>query len=174
MASIIVRSPPSARVQIQRRRRRWFFWLHMNSLRRIALSLLLSHLLRNRRVGEEASEITVRRATLARVCGRSGFWEHTRDCSLHPLDQRWSSSSSLAPFEGLHCVHLPASTVYDYNEHTHEMSRVNGSTDVLSICPSAGYTLIFVSVHVLLLFTAYMNSDTHMHIHVVTYITLVF
>jgi hypothetical protein len=25
-------------------------------------------------VGEQASEITVRRATLARVCGRSGFW----------------------------------------------------------------------------------------------------
>jgi hypothetical protein len=106
--------------------------------------------------------------------GDQVFGEHTRDCSLHPLDQRWSSSSSLVPFEGLHCVHLPASTVYDYNEHTHEMSRVNGSTDVLSIGPFAGYTLIFVSVHVLLLFTAYMNSDTHMHIHVVTYITLVF
>jgi hypothetical protein len=45
----------------------------------------------------------------------------------------------------------------------------------LSICPSAGrYTLIFVSVHVLLLFTAYVSSDTHMHIHVVTHITLIF
>jgi hypothetical protein len=29
-------------------------------------------------------------------------------------------------------------------------------------------------VHVLLLFTDYVSSDTHMHIHVVTYITLVF
>jgi hypothetical protein len=27
-------------------------------------------------------------------------------------------------------------------------------------------------MHVLLLFTTYMSSDTHMHIHIVTYITL--
>jgi hypothetical protein len=39
-------------------------------------------------VREQASEIIVRKATLARVCGRSGFWERTRDCSLRPLDQR--------------------------------------------------------------------------------------
>jgi hypothetical protein len=58
-------------------------------------------------------------------------------------------------------------------EHTHEMSCVNGATDALSIGPSAGYTLIFVFVHVLLLFTAYVSSDTHMDIHVVTYITMV-
>jgi hypothetical protein len=54
------------------------------------------------------------------------------------------------------------------------MSRVNGATDALSIGPSVGYTLIFVFVHVLLLFTIYVSSDTHMHIHIVTYITLVF
>jgi hypothetical protein len=54
------------------------------------------------------------------------------------------------------------------------MSRVNGATDALSIGTSAGYILFLVIVHVLLLFTAYMSSDTHMHIHVVTYITLVF
>ena len=54
------------------------------------------------------------------------------------------------------------------------MSRVNGATDALSIGPSTWYTLIFVSVHVLLLFTAYVSSDTHMHIHVITYITLIF
>jgi hypothetical protein len=29
-------------------------------------------------------------------------------------------------------------------------------------------------VHVLLLFTDYVSSDTHMHIHAITYITLVF
>jgi hypothetical protein len=62
----------------------------------------------------------------------------------------------------------------DYIEYTHKMSRVNGATNALSIGPSAVYTLIFVSVHVLLLFTAYVSSDTHMHIHVVAYITLVF
>jgi hypothetical protein len=78
------------------------------------------------------------------------------------------------PFVGLHCVHLPASTAYDYIEHTHEMSRVNGATDALSIGLSAGYNMFFVFVHILLLFTAYVSSDTHMHIHVVTYITMIF
>jgi hypothetical protein len=75
---------------------------------------------------------------------------------------------------GLHCVHLPPSTAYDYFEHTHEMSRVNGATNALSVGPSAGYNLFFLFVHILLLFTAYVSSDTHMHIHVVTYITVIF
>jgi hypothetical protein len=83
-------------------------------------------------------------------------------------------TSSLAPFEGLHSVYLPASTAYDYIEHTHKMSRVNGATDALSIDPSTWYTLFFVLVHVLLLFTAYVSSDTHMHIHVITYILGIF
>jgi hypothetical protein len=69
-------------------------------------------------------------------------------------------------FEGLHYIHLPASTTYDYIEHTHEISRMNGATDALSIGPSAGYTLFLEFVHILLLFTAYVSSDTHMHIHV--------
>jgi hypothetical protein len=77
------------------------------------------------------------------------------------FDQHWSSSSSPAPFEGLNCVHLPASTAYDYIEHTHEVSRVNGAANALSIGPSAGYTLFLVFVHILLLFTAYVSSDTH-------------
>jgi hypothetical protein len=102
------------------------------------------------------------------------FGERTRDCSLRPLDQRLLSSSSSAPFEGLHYVHQPASTMYDYIEHTHEMSRVNGATDALSIGPSAGYNMFFIFVHILLLFTAYVSSDTHMHIHVITYITMIF
>jgi hypothetical protein len=105
--------------------------------------------------------------------GDQVFGEHTRDRSLHPLNQHWSSSSSSAPFVGLHYVHLPASTAYDYIKHTHEMSRVNGATDALSISPSAGYILLLVIVYVLLLFTPYVSSDTHMHIHVVTNITLV-
>jgi hypothetical protein len=47
------------------------------------------------------------------------FSERTRDCSLRPLDQRWSSSWSPTPFVGLHCKHLSASTAYDYmNIHT--------------------------------------------------------
>jgi hypothetical protein len=44
----------------------------------------------------------------------------------------------------------------------------------LSIGPSAGYNLFFVFVHILLLFTSYVSNDTHMHIHVVTYITVIF
>jgi hypothetical protein len=126
------------------------------------------------RVGEQAYKIVICRGTLARCAGDQVFWERTRDCSLRQLDQRWLRSSSSAPFEGLHCVHLPASTLYDYIEHTHKMSRVNGATDALSIGPSAGYILFFVFVYVLLLFTAYASSHIHMHIHVITYITLVF
>jgi hypothetical protein len=79
-----------------------------------------------------------------------------------------------ASFEGLHCVHLSASTLYDYIEHTHDLSRVNGATDALSIGSSAWYNPFFVFVHILLLFTAYESSDTHMHIHVVTCITVIF
>jgi hypothetical protein len=41
------------------------------------------------------------------------------------------------------------------------MSRMNGATDILSIDPSVGYTLFFVFVYVLLLFTAYTSSYTY-------------
>jgi uncharacterized membrane protein YidH (DUF202 family) len=75
---------------------------------------------------------------------------------------------------GTALLHLPASIAYDYIEHTHQMSRVNGATDALSISPSVGYIMLLVIVHVLLLFTAYVSRDTHMHIHVVTYITVIF
>jgi hypothetical protein len=51
---------------------------------------------------------------------------------------------------------------------------VNGVTDALSIDPSAVYFLFSIIVHVSFLFTAYATSGTHMRIHVVTYITLVF
>jgi hypothetical protein len=42
---------------------------------------------------------------------------------------------------------------------------VNGATDALNIGPSAGYTLFLVFVHILLLFTVFVSSDTHMHIY---------
>jgi hypothetical protein len=54
------------------------------------------------------------------------------------------------------------------------MSRVNGATHALNIRPSAGYTMFLLFVHILLLFSAYVSSDTHMHIHVITYITVIF
>jgi hypothetical protein len=62
-----------------------------------------------------------------------------------------------------------ASTAYDYIKHTHEMSRMNGATNALSIGHPAWYILFLVIVHVLL-----MHSHTHMHIHIVSYVTLVF
>jgi hypothetical protein len=141
------------------------------------------------RVGEQASEITDRRDTLARVCGRSDFWgassrlltwsvcpaaSFTACCSSPSRVDACCCSSSRRPFEGLHSVHLPAPTSYGYIEQTHEMSRVNGATDALSIGPSAEYTLFFVFVHISLLFTAYASSYTHMHMHVITYIALFF
>jgi hypothetical protein len=54
------------------------------------------------------------------------------------------------------------------------MSRVNGATDVLNIGPSAGYTLFLIFMHILLLCTAYVSSNTHMRIHVVTSIAVIF
>jgi hypothetical protein len=49
---------------------------------------------------------------------------------------------------------------------------VNGATNALSSGPSIGFFLFFVFVHVLLMFTTYASSITHMHIHVITYITM--
>jgi hypothetical protein len=68
---------------------------------------------------------------------------------LHPVLRRLPQATCVVvvfrrPFKGLHDVHLPASTVYDYIEHTHEMSHVNEVTDALSIGPSSGYFLFFV------------------------------
>jgi hypothetical protein len=79
---------------------------------------------------------------------------HSRDCTAYICLRRLRTTTS--------------------NTHTHEMSRVNGATDALSIGPSAGYTPFLVFVHILLLCTTYVSSDTHMHIHVVTYITVTF
>lgn len=76
------------------------------------------------------------------------------------------------PFEGQHDVHLPASTLYGYIEQTYEMSRVNGSTNVLSIGPSVEYNLFFIFINILLLFTAYTSNYIHMHIYVIAYIAL--
>jgi hypothetical protein len=128
----------------------------------------MSHFLRARR---ESPSTEVH---LHGCAGYQGFGESTHDCSLHLLNQRCFGSSLLAPFEGLYCIHMPASSLYDYIEHTHEMSRVNGATDALSIGPSAGYFLFSILVHILFLFTTYANIGTHMHIHAITYIRMFF
>jgi hypothetical protein len=93
-------------------------------------------------VVEQASEIVVRRATLARVCGQSGFlgaYSRLLASSARPTQIRFLVVGAVRRFGGLNCEHLPISTPYDYIEHTHKMSHVNGVTDALSIDPSAGY-----------------------------------
>jgi hypothetical protein len=75
-------------------------------------------------------------------------------------------SLSSTSFEGLHRVHLLASNLYGYIEHTHEVSHVNGAIDALSIGPSACTSCFFVLVHVSFLFMrvvvhtcTYMSSN---------------
>jgi hypothetical protein len=177
MVTVTVRWPPSARVYIRRRWGSYWSWQHSTHVQSQThcTQPFSSHLLRAQRVWESRPpKSPFAERHLHGCAGDHVFGERTRDCSLRSPDQRWSSSSSPMSFEGQHCVHLPASTAYDYIEHTHEMSRVNGATNALSIGPSAGYNRFFVFLHILLLFTAYVSSDTHMHIHVVTYVTVIF
>ena len=77
---------------------------------------------------------------------------------------------------GLHCEHLPASTVvHDFEQHT--MSGANGASDALGMGPSVGYTLNFlitvlcvltVSIGMSYLHVVAFVSDIHIHIFVVT------
>ena len=77
---------------------------------------------------------------------------------------------------GLHCEHLPVSTVvHDFEQRT--MSGANGASDALGMGPSAGYTLISVitvlcvltvSIGMLYLHAVAFVSDIHIHIYVVT------
>jgi hypothetical protein len=130
-------------------------------------------------VGEQASESSSVEVHLHGCAGNQVFGERIRDSSHNLFFIVFPGRRVLLfifqqSFEGLHGVHLPESDVYDYIEHTHEMSRVIGATDAFSIGPSTGYFIFSVFVHVLFLFTTYASSDTHMHIHVITYITLFF
>jgi hypothetical protein len=51
---------------------------------------------------------------------------------------------------------------------------VNGATGALGIGPSAGYSLLLIFVHVILLLIATVSSYAHMHISVITFIALYF
>jgi hypothetical protein len=96
------------------------------------------------RVGEQASKIAVRRGTLVRVCGRSSFWG--------AYSRLLASSARPAPlrlYPVLRCWHRS-------RDHTAE------------------YFLFSLLMHVSFLFSAYTNSGTPMHIHVIIYITLFF
>jgi hypothetical protein len=93
------------------------------------------------RVGEQASEITVRSDILAWVCERHQiFGKHIRNCSRDLFlffvvfpERRVLLIFFRRLFEGLQGVHLPASNLYGYIEHIHEVSHVNGAIDALSI-----------------------------------------
>ena len=72
---------------------------------------------------------------------------------------------------GLHCKHLPASTVvHDFKQRT--MSGANGASDALGMGPSSGYTTVLcvltVSIGMSYLHAVAFVSDIHMHIYVVT------
>ena len=75
---------------------------------------------------------------------------------------------------GLHCEHLPASTmVHDFEQRI--MSVVNGAPDALVMEPFAGYTLnslitvlcvLIVSIGMSYLHVVAFVSDIHIHIHI--------
>ena len=83
---------------------------------------------------------------------------------------------------GLHCEHLPVSTVvHDFEQHT--MSGANGTSDALGMGPFAGYNLIAV-ITVLCAFTVSICMsclhvvafirDIHMHIYAVTNLLMLY
>ena len=88
-------------------------------------------------------------------------------------------------FEGLHCVHLRAQTVFhDFEQLTMSETRATGA---LSMGPSAGYisiiklvkfNLIFVMISMLFMniFATNLSSSkiTHVHIFVITNLLLFF
>jgi hypothetical protein len=115
-------------------------------------------------VGEQASEITVHRATLARVCRRSGFWgAYLR---LHAP----SAWPALIPFFVVGAVRgtaLHTSAYIDciwlYQKYTRDVSCewIHWFLEHRSL----RRVLFLVIMHVLLLFTAYVSSDTYMLSH---------
>ena len=87
------------------------------------------------------------------------------------------------PFVGLHCEHLPASTVVrDFEQRTMSTSA-NGASDALGMGPSAGYSLISV-ISVLCVFTIFTSMSSlqavvfirniHMHVYIVTNLLMLF
>ena len=76
---------------------------------------------------------------------------------------------------GLHCEHLPASTVvHDFEQRT--MSSANGASVAFGMGPLAGYNLnslitvlyvLTVSIGMSYLHAVALVSDIHMHIYVI-------
>ena len=170
MATVIVSWPPSARVYIWRR---WgCFWWRQNithdkhSQTRCIQPISRLTFCEHREWESRPPKSPSAERHLHGCAGDQVFGERTRACSLRPLDQHWSSSSSPAPFEGLHCVHLPASTTYDYIEHTHEMASVNGATEPWASVPPQG---TICSLYLCIFYCCLLL--TWVVIHICTYIS---
>jgi hypothetical protein len=119
-------------------------------------------------VGEQASKITVRGATFAWMCGRSGFWgAYSR---LLASFARLALIRFLVP-SVVRVTALRTSACIDYirlyRTYTRDVS-CEWVTDVLSIDSSAGYNLFLIFMHILMFFTAYISSGTNIRIHIVT------
>ena len=86
------------------------------------------------------------------------------------------------PFVGLHCEHLPASTVV-LNFEQRTMSSANGASDALGMGPSAGYSLISVitvfciltvSISMSFMHAVAFIRNIHMHIYAVTNLLMLY
>jgi len=152
--------------------------------------------LRAQRSGEQASG-TQRLASrhLLGCCGQSGFWgassatAHRRD-RLLPLrrieiDTTASSSSSWWTFVGLHCEHLPASTVVRYFTQRTMSTSANGAVGAFGTGLSSGYNLkrlffVFsmsaVVAVVFAMFISNLSSDkiAHVYIYATTILCVIF
>jgi hypothetical protein len=175
MATVTLCSPPSARVYIQRR---WGEDASGYSKVRVSDALhtviLVPPSTSTEWVREQASEIAVHRATLARVCGRSGFWgaysrllaSSARPTLIRFLIAGTVRGTVLRTSACIDRVRLHRTYRRDVScewsywclEHW-SLRRIQ---PVLKICD------------ILLLFTDYVSTDTHMHIHIVAYVTIVF
>ena len=86
------------------------------------------------------------------------------------------------PFVGLHCEHLPASTVvHDFEQRTMSTSA-NGASDALGMGPSTGYILISVITVLAAIVFVCMSSlhavvfirEIHMHVYAITNLLMLF
>ena len=180
MATVIVLWPPSARVYIRGGETTSG---HDNSTR-------------EHTTFSDALRTTHPRPTFCehRQCGRAGLWNRrpqidtcTNVWAIRFLGSvlataRFVRSSSADQVPRYRCrsrdctayIFLHRLLTITSNIHTRCLVWMEPLMSWASISPRGTLCMFLVFVHILLLFTAYVSSDTHMHIHVVTYITVIF